>query len=75
IVVGMKNDALLVELHRYPVVGVLNFKDISDSHYSFMPKMMVVLGDKKGEIYHLADEIKVFINRVDDDIYLGLAKE
>ncbi len=33
IVVGMKNDALLVELHRYPVVGVLNFKDISDSHY------------------------------------------
>ncbi len=40
-----------------------------------MPKMMVVLGDKKGEIYHLADEIKVFINRVDDDIYLGLAKE
>ncbi|MFO7897226.1 MAG: RNB domain-containing ribonuclease, partial [Candidatus Cloacimonadales bacterium] len=75
IVIGLKQNALIVELDRYPVTGLVEFSTVSDDYLSFKQEQMVVIAQTSGKKYRLTDKIKVFVNKVDDDIYFGFAQK
>jgi ribonuclease R len=75
IILGMKNDGLIVELDRYPVTGLMEFATVPNEYFSFNQDMMLVTAKSCGKKYHLTDKIKVFVNRVDNDVYFGLVTE
>ena len=75
IIVGMKQDGMLVELDRYPVIGLIDFKMMPKTHFSFIQKQMIILTDSNKKAYHLTDKIKVSIDKVDTDIYLGIVEK
>jgi ribonuclease R len=75
IVIGLKQNALIVELDRYPVTGLVEFDSIADDYLSFKQDQMVVVAQNSGKKYRLTDKVQVFVNKVDDDIFLGFAKK
>jgi len=74
LIVGMKNDALIIELDRYPVSGLLEFSSVRGDFFSFKKDIMLVVAESSGKKYRLTDRIKVQISKVDNDIFFGLVK-
>lgn len=72
IIVAIRPALMIVELDRYPVTGIVEISSLKDDYYNFMEEHMRLVGRKSGKIYKLTDNVKVFISRVDDDIYFQI---
>jgi ribonuclease R len=72
IIIAIRPAIMIVELDRYPVNGIVEISSLKDDYYNFMEEHMRLVGRKKGKIYKLTDPVKVFVSRVDDDIYFQI---
>ena len=72
IIVSIKPSALIIELDRYPVTGIVSISSLKDDYYGFYEQQMRLIGRRKGKIYKLTDKVKVLVSKVDDDVYFEL---
>ncbi len=70
IIIGLKNNAIIVELDKIPITGLIQISSLKDDYYSLYRNSLI--GKKNGKIYKLTDSIKIFVSKVDDDIYFQL---
>ena len=72
IIVGVNKSKLLIELDRYPVIGVVELSQIKDDRFEYLDEYSMLVGSKNGKIIKLTDPVNVRITRVDDDIFFQL---
>ncbi|KQC07610.1 MAG: hypothetical protein APR54_05880 [Candidatus Cloacimonas sp. SDB] len=72
IIVSIRSTAIIVELDKYPVTGLIELSTLKDDYYEFLDEYKQLIGKRKGKIFKLADKLKVNISKVSDDIYLQL---
>jgi len=72
IIVSIRSTAIIVELDKYPVTGLIELSSLKDDYYEYLDEYKQLIGKRKGKIYKLADKLKVVISKVSDDIYLQL---
>ncbi len=72
IIIAIRPALMIVELDRYPVTGIVEISSMKDDYYNYMEEHMRLVGRKKGKIYKLTDPVKVFVSRVDEDIYFQI---
>ncbi len=75
LVTGMNNSNLFIELDDIPVSGVLPMSYFNDDYYVFYRESATMIGKRKNQKIRLADRLSVRIERVDDDLYLGLVQD
>ncbi|MCK4695033.1 MAG: RNB domain-containing ribonuclease, partial [Candidatus Cloacimonetes bacterium] len=74
IIVALRKNAIIVEIDRYPVTGVVPIQSLKDDYYEYNEQYMRFFGRKKGNIYKLTDKVKVLVSLISDDIYFQLIK-
>ncbi|MCF7858086.1 MAG: ribonuclease R [Candidatus Cloacimonetes bacterium] len=72
IIIGIRNNIIIVELDRYPVTGIIEISSMKDDHYEYYPHLYRLIGKRKGKIYNLTDKLNLMLSKVDDDIYFQL---
>ena len=75
LITGMNNSNLFIELDDIPVSGVLPMSYFNDDYYVFYRESATMLGKRKNKKIRLADRLTVRVERVDDDLYLGLLQD
>ncbi len=74
IIVALRKNAIIIEIDRYPVTGVVPIQSLKDDYYEYNEQYMRFFGRKKGNIYKLTDKVKVLVSLISDDIYFQLIK-
>ncbi|MCF7921012.1 MAG: ribonuclease R [Candidatus Cloacimonetes bacterium] len=75
VIVGIKSNIILVELDRYPVIGVVPISSLKDDHYEYHEFQELLLGTQKAQAIKLADVVKIQVVKIDDDIILGIIEK
>jgi ribonuclease R len=69
IIIAVRNNALIVELNKYPITGIVSISSLEDDRYEFFPQHSRFIGKRKGKIYKLTDPLNVLLDKVDDEIH------
>lgn len=72
IIVGVVKSKLLIELDRYPVIGVVEISQLKGEKFEYLPEYSMLVGSGNGKIIKLTDLVNVRVTRVDDDIFFQL---
>ena len=72
VIVNLSKTAIIVELDRYPITGKIKLDEIKSDYYSFINSSYKIVGKRSGRIFQLADELKVRIALISDEIILEL---
>ena len=69
IIIAVNKNALIIELDKYPVTGIVNISSLNDDQYQYYPQHSRYIGKRKGKIYKLTDKLKVLLSSIDDEIH------
>jgi len=72
IIVGVTKSKLLIEIDRYPVIGVVELSQLKNEKYEYLADYSMLVGSKNGKIIKLTDLVNVRVTRVDEDIFFQL---
>ncbi len=72
IIRSMNSSNLFVELDRYPIIGNIPLTSLGKGKYSFDNNLMQVSDSKSDSIFKLAQNVKVKIVKVSDEVELKL---
>ncbi len=64
-ITGVHSYGLFVELTDFLVEGLVHVSSLDDDYYTFMEEKHSLLGENRGKVYRLGDEISVQVVRVD----------
>jgi ribonuclease R len=69
IIIAVNKNALIIELDKYPVTGIVSISSLNDDQYQYYPQHSRYIGKRKGKIYKLTDKLKVLLSSIDDEIH------
>lgn len=72
IIVGVNKGKLLIELDRYPVIGVVELSQFKNDKFEYLADYSMLVSSRNGKIIKLTDLVNVRVTRVDDDIFFQL---
>jgi len=72
VIIGIKANIIMVELDRYPVMGIIPVSSLKDDYYEYHEFQELLLGTQKAQAIKLADIVKVQVVKVDDDVILQM---
>ena len=72
IIVGVNKSKLLIELDRYPVIGIVELSQLKNERFEYLDDYSMLVGSKNGKIIKLTDPVNVRVTRIDDDIFFQL---
>jgi len=74
IIVSIRSTAIIVELDKYPVTGLIELTSLKDDYYEFLDEYKQLIGKRKGRIFKMTDKVNVMISKVADDVYLQMVE-
>ncbi len=72
IITGMNNSNMFATLVKYPITGVIKLSNILGDYYVVDEERLIATGKKKKQKFQLAQQVKIRVAAVADDIYFDL---
>lgn len=65
VISGVTEWGIYVEIIENKCEGMVRIRDIKDDYYTFNEKQYALIGEKKGKVYQLGDEVVVMVKDTD----------
>jgi ribonuclease R/exosome complex exonuclease DIS3/RRP44 len=65
VISGVTEWGIYVEIIENKCEGMVRIRDIKDDYYTFDEKQYALVGERKGKIYQLGDEVEVMVKNTD----------
>jgi ribonuclease R len=75
IVISIRPSALIVELDKYPITGVVEFSSLQDCNFVYNEAKAELRDRKSGRFFRLTDRVLVRVNNIDFDIFFQLLEK
>ena len=64
----MTSFGIFVEIPKYLVEGLVHIKDLGDDYYLHDEKHYRLVGQNKGKVYRLGNEVRVRVDRISKEM-------
>ncbi len=68
VISGITSFGIFVEIPEYLVEGLVHIKDLEDDYYLYDEKHYRLVGQNKGKVYRLGDEVRVRVDRISKEM-------